>query len=52
MKYRYIDISQIGTLSTKQSFVTEHFQYHVVVIHHDKLTSNLEFRIVELGLML
>ena len=50
MKDGYIDTSQLGTLSTKRSPL--HFQYHIVVIHHDKLTSNLEFRIVELGLML
>ena len=57
MKDGYIESSQLGKLSTKRLFVTElasplHFQYHIAVIHHDKLTSNLEFRIFELGLML
>ena len=46
----YIDTLQLGTLSTNR-FPLQ-FEYHIVVIHHDKLTSNLEFRIVELGLML
>ena len=50
MKDGYTDTLQLGTLSTKRFLL--HFQYHIVVIHHDELTSNLEFRIVELGLML
>ena len=49
MKDGHIDASQLGTLSTKR-FPLQ-FQYHIGVIHHDNLTSNLEFRIVELRLM-
>ena len=47
---RYIDTSQLDTLSTNR-FPLQ-LIYYIVVMHHDELTCNLEFRIVKLGLML
>ena len=48
---RYIDTSQLDTLSTNRLSPLQ-LIYYIVVMHHDELTCNLEFRIVQLGLML
>ena len=47
---RYIDTLQLGPFSIKR-FPLQ-FEYHIAIIHHDKLTFTSEFRIDELGLML
>ena len=47
---RYIDTLQLVTLSIKRFPLQS--KYQIVVMHHNEIKCNLEFRIAELGLML